>query len=67
MPKLNCTKEEALKFIEQNKGSMTNKQMGAALGGVSAARISQLKLNKPDICDGVPSVNQEAAASTAEA
>lgn len=64
MPKLNCTKEEALKFIEQNKGSMTNKEIGLALGGVSGARISQIKNSIKPV---LPSVNQEATASTAEA
>ena len=65
MAKLNRTVVEAKEFIEQNKGSMTNKQMAEILGGVSVARISQLK-TKP-ISSVPPSVNQEATASTAEA
>lgn len=63
MGKLNRSVVEAKEFIEQNKGSMTNKQMGEVLGGVTPARISQLR----SIKSVLPSVNPESSASTAEA
>lgn len=39
---LNRSKEEALKFIEENTGKMTTKEIGFALG-VSGARVSQMR------------------------
>lgn len=77
MGKLNRSVSEAKEFIEQNTGKMSNAEMGHFLGGVSAARVSQLRSSKKqdderkeriaDYEDVPQSVSQEAAASTAEA